>query len=210
MPIRQRRTQAERRAATRASLLDGTIATLSELGYARTTVKEICARAGVSAGALFGHYPTLTDLILAAAAEVSRRQVESFESYVAELPDAGDTRAVLARVRTGARDPINSAWIELLIAARTDATLRERIRPVGEAYAHAIMKASLRVPMLAALPHEIRRMVVTHVVHYFDGEALSAVLYPDAELDDRRLDMLTTLIESYVERKISHTGTNER
>jgi hypothetical protein len=64
--------------------------------------------------------------------------------------------------------------------------------------------------MLRALPYEIRLMVVTHVVHYFDGEALSAVLYPDAKLDDRRLDMLTTVIESYLERKISHTGTNDR
>lgn len=198
MPIRQRRTQAERRAATNASLLDGTISALSELGYARTTVKEICARAGVSAGALFGHYPTLTDLVLAAAEEVARRQIERFTQYVAELPNADDPLAVLPRVRAGARDPINAVWIELLVAARTDAALRERLKPVGGAYAAAMLEASKQVPMLRELRDDILQVVVSHVVHYFDGEALSAVLYSDAALDERRLAMLAGAVQVYV------------
>jgi AcrR family transcriptional regulator len=198
VPIRQRRTQAERRAATNASLLDGTISALSELGYARTTVKEICARAGVSAGALFGHYPTLTDLVLAAAEEVARRQIERFTQYVAELPNADDPLAVLPRVRAGARDPINAVWIELLVAARTDAALRERLKPVGGAYAAAMLEASKQVPMLRELRDDILQVVVSHVVHYFDGEALSAVLYSDAALDERRLAMLAGAVQVYV------------
>jgi AcrR family transcriptional regulator len=192
-----RRTQAERRAATNASLLDGTIAALSELGYARTTVKEICARAGVSAGALFGHYPTLIDLIMAAAEEVGRRQIAAFNAHVAALPDANPI-AVLPRVRAGARDPINAVWIELLVAARTDAALRERFKPVGDAYAAAMLEASKQVPVLRALPDDKRLAVVAHVIHYFDGEALSAVLYPDPDFDDRRMEMLATVLQAYV------------
>jgi AcrR family transcriptional regulator len=194
----RRRTQAERRAATNASLLDGTIAALSELGYARTTVKEICARAGVSAGALFGHYPTLTDLVLAAADEVARRQLDRFAEHVTNLADSDNPRETLLRVRANTRDPINAVWIELLVAARTDAALRERLKPVGAAYTRAMLKASKQVPALRALPDDIRQVVVAHVIHFFDGEALSAMLYPDADLDERRLAMLVTVIETYI------------
>ncbi|WP_163511354.1 TetR/AcrR family transcriptional regulator [Fodinicola acaciae] len=197
MAEQKRRTQAERRAATNASLLDGTISALSELGYARATVKEISARAGVSAGALFGHYATLTDLMLAAAEEVARRQIQRFTDYVAELPEA-DPVAVLPRVRAGARDPINAVWIELLVAARTDPVLRERLKPVAGAFAEAMLEASKQVPVLRALPDDKRLAVVAHVIHYFDGEALSAVLYPDVDFDQRRMDMIATMLQAYV------------
>jgi AcrR family transcriptional regulator len=47
-PVRTRRTQAERRAATRSALLDATIDALVEYGYANVTSAQIVQRAGVS------------------------------------------------------------------------------------------------------------------------------------------------------------------
>ena len=63
-----RRSQSERRAETIELLLDATIATIAELGYHRATTAEICARAGVTHGALFHHFETRIDLVLAALA----------------------------------------------------------------------------------------------------------------------------------------------
>jgi AcrR family transcriptional regulator len=87
----RRRTQAERSAETRSRLLDATIATLVESGYARTTTTAVCARAGVSNGSLLHHYGTRDRLLRAALeavyARLRLRVVEGLES----LPE-GDAR----------------------------------------------------------------------------------------------------------------------
>src|SRR5204862_5492808 len=65
---RQRRTQAERSAATQALLLDATIDSLVEVGYANTTTTGIAERAGVSRGAQMHHFPSKGELVAAAVA----------------------------------------------------------------------------------------------------------------------------------------------
>jgi AcrR family transcriptional regulator len=185
-----------------SSGFDGTISTLSERGYARTTVREICGRAGLSPGALFGRFDTLTDLMLAAAREVARRHVDAFARHVAELPDDRPS-TVLPLIRASARDPINAVWIELQVAARTDPVLRERLGPVVAEFAAAMLSAGDRLPLLRRVPEQARPVVVAHVVHYFDGEALSGVLYPHAEFDAQRMAMLTTVLELYLDAKAS-------
>src|SRR5680860_399919 len=87
-PGTRRRTQQERRDATMAKLLDGTIAALAEVGYARTTIKEICDRAGVSQGALFRYFDSRAALMAATAAEVGNRQFAAFAAAgAAEVDD---------------------------------------------------------------------------------------------------------------------------
>src|SRR3954451_22962343 len=66
---RPRRSQAERRADSRQRLLDAAIACLAEAGYARTTVAAVLARAGLSNGAMWRHFPTKAALVTAAVAE---------------------------------------------------------------------------------------------------------------------------------------------
>ncbi|PQM47106.1 putative HTH-type transcriptional regulator [Mycobacterium talmoniae] len=80
------RTQQQRREATVARLLDASIATIAEIGYARASAKVITARAGVSDGALFRHFDTMGDFMAATAHEVSRRQLDLFTKRVAEIP----------------------------------------------------------------------------------------------------------------------------
>src|SRR5258706_14432846 len=63
---RRRRTQAERRAGTRALLLEATVECLAERGYAGTTTTEVARRAGLSRGAQLHHFGTKTDLVTAA------------------------------------------------------------------------------------------------------------------------------------------------
>ncbi|HEX4222790.1 MAG TPA: TetR/AcrR family transcriptional regulator, partial [Pseudonocardiaceae bacterium] len=165
-----------------------------------TSVKEICARAGVSHGALFGRFPTLLDLVLAAAEEVARRQLANFTQGIAGLSDTDDVAAILALLRSSSRRPINAVWIELLVAARTDTELRDRLRPVANAYGAKIAAASRQVRALDRLPEPTRIAAVAHVIHYFDGEALSGVLYPDPEFDRLRMTLLTDLATGSVLR----------
>ena len=77
-PAPLRRTNAERSAATQARLLDATIESLVELGWAATSTTEVVRRAGVSRGAQVHHFPTKEDLVLAALDYLLERRLRAF------------------------------------------------------------------------------------------------------------------------------------
>jgi AcrR family transcriptional regulator len=61
-----RRTQEERSATTRQTVLDATIACLIDHGYHGATTTAIQERAGVSRGALTHQFPSKNELLAAA------------------------------------------------------------------------------------------------------------------------------------------------
>lgn len=126
-----RRSQADRRASTRARLLDATLACLVEQGYAGTTTAAIEARAGVSRGARLHHFPTKEELLVAAVAHLFEGIGERYAAGMAEAP-RGDDRA--QRFHVGYRllwdtydDESQAAVFELFVAARTNPALREAL-----------------------------------------------------------------------------------
>lgn len=127
---RTRRTQAERRAATRGALLDAALAALIEDGYANMTTRRVADRAGVSQGTQQHYFASKQDFVLEAmryaverlAGDVTRRidvpallAAERYEELLDEL----------WRLHTS---PTFLAAIELWSAARTDAELRKALR----------------------------------------------------------------------------------
>ena len=91
---------------TRARLLDAALALLSEGGYAAATVSNIAERVGVSAGALYRHFPSKAELFVevfraAAGRDLSvMRTVGSEGSAIARL-----ARAIAAHARRALADP---------------------------------------------------------------------------------------------------------
>ncbi|WP_225731446.1 MULTISPECIES: TetR/AcrR family transcriptional regulator [unclassified Nocardia] len=193
-----RRTQAQRRADTEAKLIEATIGSIVEIGYGRTTVKEICRRAGISHGGLFGRFETLFDLVVAAAVEVGRRQIESFTTGLARLTDPEDLGAVLELLRDNARKPINVVWIELTIAARTDPVLRAKLAPVRAEYGVAIAAAAERIPVLRSIPAEVVPYLGAIVLQRFDGDAIADAAYPEPEHDGPSLRVFTAVLDGYL------------
>lgn len=177
-----RRTQAERTATTVAALIDATIETIADLGYHRASLSEICTRAGVSKGGLFRHFDTRLDLVVAAAEEVGRRHLDGVRA-LGDVPVA----ELLEFARSRSRARINAVWFELLIAARTDTGLRERLTPVALALYDRIEEIALESTLWAAMDPEITRLAVTSVVHMFDGEAVIRAVLPRPELEEARL-----------------------
>ncbi|MGX1810763.1 TetR/AcrR family transcriptional regulator [Nocardia sp. NPDC055321] len=194
-----RRTQAERRAETSRLLIDATILTIVEAGYTGVTVKEVCWRAGVSHGGLFGRFDTLADLVAATAEEVGRRRMEQLATGMEELPDYGDIGEVLARWRAVAHDPLNAVWLELTVAARTDSALRERLRAVRAAYSPLPRTDGATIPALRGLTPEQLSALDSLVSTFFDGDAIHTALRPLSDADAPRVELLAAVLRHYLD-----------
>src|SRR5262245_31378341 len=134
-----RRTNPERSAATRGRLLDATIETLADLGYARTTTSEVAARAGVSRGAHLYHFRTREELIAAAVTHLFDRRVRELRAALTPLrAQVERALAVIDFLWAQASGSSFEAWIELCVAARTDVALRAQIRPLWSRFARVV------------------------------------------------------------------------
>jgi AcrR family transcriptional regulator len=142
-PVRKRRTQAERTAATRALLLDATVECLSKLGYARTTTVEIARRAGVSRGAQLHHFPAKVDLVTTAVEHLFGKLEREFRERISGLEKDNVAVAAIDLLWMQVSGSLFGAWLELLVAARTDARLRRRVAAMGKRFA-ATIEANFR------------------------------------------------------------------
>lgn len=135
------RTQAERSAATRTRLLDATVECLAEVGWARTTTTEVVRRAGVSRGAQVHHFPTKDDLVVAAIDHLFERRQAEFRDAFDDLPSAERTadRAVDLLWET-VQGATFAAWLEVVVAARTDDRLRQALEPVEHRFHQNVEK----------------------------------------------------------------------
>ncbi|TCJ16222.1 TetR/AcrR family transcriptional regulator [Rubrobacter taiwanensis] len=89
--VKRRRTQAERRAATRRALLDAARALFAEKGYHGTAAEEIVRRAGLTRGALYHHFEDKKDLFRVVVDEMESEideEIEKAERAEARLPEA--------------------------------------------------------------------------------------------------------------------------
>ena len=86
--IKDRRTQAERRAVTRRALLDAARSVFAEKGYHEAAAEEIVRRAGLTRGALYHHFKDKKDLFRVVVDEMEGEideQIEAAESAHSDL-----------------------------------------------------------------------------------------------------------------------------
>lgn len=153
--IRPRRTQAERRAATRTALLEACVDCLLELGYTRLTTAAVVARAGVSRGAQAHHFSTKAELVVAALRHLSDR----LAAEVGQVPPRRGTDPSAARgelldlLWAVHSDRVFPALMELWAAARTDAELRVTLADFERELTRQILgHCQRRLPELAGHP----------------------------------------------------------
>jgi AcrR family transcriptional regulator len=130
-------TQVERSAATRGKLLDATIECLSELGWSATTTTVIAERAGVSRGAQLHHFPTKDKLVLTAIDHLLQQRDAEFRAKFTKLERRGPAEAI-ELLWTMVSGRTFDAWLELVVAARTDAELRPAVRELTRRFAQRV------------------------------------------------------------------------
>ena len=194
------RTQQQRREETIARLLDASIDTIIEVGYARTSAALIAKRAQVSDGAIFRHFPTMRDLMAATLDEAGRRQLEMATTRFAAIPaDRPALEEMLTIISDITGNPINAVIHELWMAARTDEMLRDTLREAMTAYAANIYDAARAVPSAdeaEALGEENFAALVAVLINTFDGAAMVRHVLPQPEIEERRIPLLLSLLTS--------------
>src|SRR5260370_3032586 len=134
-----RLTQDEKTAETRRRLLDSAILCLIDRGYANTTTSEGAERAGLSRGAQLYHFPRKEELLTSAVDHLFHLMFSEMKEKVGRLGNENDRRAaaidLLWEIANG---PLATAWIELVVASRTDSYLRGAVTTVNDRMAEFI------------------------------------------------------------------------
>ncbi|MEP2717343.1 TetR/AcrR family transcriptional regulator [Pseudophaeobacter sp.] len=135
-----KRGNPARVAKTRGKIFDAVITSLDEVGYSECSINRVQTLAGVSRGALTHHFPSKEEMMV--------KTLEHLLAPVRGPKQPGDEASLLRHVEEAAtlqeelhllwRRVINTregrALMEILVAARTDAALSERITPALWAY----------------------------------------------------------------------------
>lgn len=188
------RTQAERRAATRRRLLDAATEVLVAQGYARAPVQAIVSQAGLSQGALFGHFDTRLDLMRAVADDVGDRLIHAYADAFRQAGSEGSgdwLRAALELVRSNCRSRLHQAWFELLMAARSDIDLHAALAPAWSRHMTRVQRmAAQLMPAAAARMGADFEVSVDAAVTLLHGEAVDNFVRADAAADEARMRWL--------------------
>ncbi len=119
----------------RTRLLDATIYVIASDGWTNASTAKICEKAGVSRGAQTHHFPTRNDLMLAAVSENSERYKRRIESENTGLAERGDPFRNYLKLLWDAcfEEEFVKSWLEVMMAARTDAELIEVVQKLDAA-----------------------------------------------------------------------------
>jgi AcrR family transcriptional regulator len=197
-----RRSQEERSAATRQLLLDATIECLIEFGYAGTSTTEIVGRAGVSRGAQVHHFPTKNDLVQSAVAHLALRQDAELRRQFARVKASGDRVSqaidVLWSAFTG---PLFVAGIELIVAARTDPSLREALAGLEAGIASGIRLVCDELFGSSTMRRRSARDAVDLTIGMMHGLAFGRLVDGSRERENRLLETWKRAIRPLLEEK---------
>ncbi|MEU4839717.1 TetR/AcrR family transcriptional regulator [Nocardia testacea] len=180
-------TRREQHARTHEALLDATMRCLVEHGYAGTTTQRIQEAAGVSRGALLHHFPSKSELLVAAIHHIADIRLRHFGEVVADLGDGPEALAQLVRaIRSAMTGPPFQAALELWAASRTDTQLRAALLPAEKRLGSAL-RAMFRQHAGIADPEAARTAFET-LMALVRGLELTRLMRADPTMADRIVD----------------------
>lgn len=151
------RWQQQKAARTRQAILEAASQCLIERGYSGLTTVEIIERAKVSRGAMHHHFTNRAELLSGLIDYVLHRRLERFlADYLAQIHGIhrSDAVAVATEVHWNSlKAPEFTAFLELMMAARTDQQLADLLIPATKAFENEWMSEMKRaMPQQASYP----------------------------------------------------------
>lgn len=191
-----------RRAATRQRLLDAALDVFADQGFGRTTVEQVCDRAGFTRGAFYSNFSSLDELFLAMWEQKSQLMVAGLGHVLRErMPERVETvREAVEFALTAV--PVDEDWYRVTAEFTAYALRTPGMRSVMAAREHSIQQALLPVivEVLALSGREVvdRDALGQALVAVHDGTLVQCLIEPDNELiRTRRTDLFVLVVEHH-------------
>ena len=187
------RTQAERRAATRAELLAAAEQRIAERGFSDASLADIAGAAGVSKGAIYHHFQSKDELLLALLEQRFEERIAAV-ARIAVAPGAEATQRLVDEI------PVDRRWTLLFLefvirAAREDrfrVELRGRLDRLREHSARGIEAFLEREGIEPDLGAEELALAVAALGN---GLAIEALIDPGRSTDPLYASVLALMLD---------------
>ena len=153
-------------------MLEATIALLIERGYAGLTVDDVSSYSGLTNGARAHHFATKLDLIVETFKYLYHPVIESSrESAAAARNDPDPIGAFFHHSARIFLIPQAVAFNELMMGARTDVALRERILPLIDMQHQDVHLPWIEMLTERGYPRELVEKMMIATMFFFRGVA---------------------------------------
>ncbi|AOW91600.1 TetR family transcriptional regulator [Rhodococcus sp. WMMA185] len=210
------RRVTKRRGRTRQRLLDAAVEVFAENGFGRSTVEQVCERAGYTRGAFYSNFASLDEMFFAMWEQRSNSMLD-------RIRDAADSSTVALaqltpddKLRTGTAlvldaVPVDDYWYrinaEFTAHALRNPSLKKALAAREETILHTIM------PILEKALTRLGRRIVGDppvlgraLVALHDGTTVQCLIEDDnASARELRLDLFTHVVAAYTEPDTTNT-----
>jgi hypothetical protein len=136
--------------------------------------------------------------VVAAVGHLTERRREDMRAAAADLPDSGRTRAVLEILSQQFVSPVFFAALELWVAARTDAGLRDEVAPLERRVGRDTHAYALELLAIDETRGDNRQLVQA-TLDLLRGLGLAASLSDDAKRRAAVLDSWAVVLDHELE-----------
>ena len=178
------RRQVDKFAERRAQLAAAALQTLAELGYARTSLREIAQNSEFSHGVLHYYFSDKIELITCCVRQYKAECVKRYDSVVADSGSAQELKAGFGAVMAGTlRDEgtMHRLWYDLRNQSLFDDAYSADVQEIDQSLERMIWRIVSRYSELSGAPVLLSRAAAYAVYDGLFQHALSRYLAGDAD-----------------------------
>jgi AcrR family transcriptional regulator len=178
-------------ASTRDRIVEATLRTVRERGFADTTARAIANTGGFNQALIFYHFGSLDRLLQEAFAEASTRQIEKYRAAAAQVTSLSDLVRIARRLHDEDMESGAVTVVTQLMAAASEPEERGALLDRFDGWIHLVEEALERAvgssPIAAVVP---AREAAYAIAAMFLGIELMARLDPARSEAEAVFDML--------------------
>ena len=163
------RRQVDKFAERRAELAAAALQTLAELGYARTSLRDIAQNSNFSHGVLHYYFSDKIELITYCVRQYKAECVTRYDNIVATATSAEELRVGIGAVMAGTlREDarLHRLWYDLRNQSLFDESFRDDVQDIDQSLERMIWRIASRYSDLAGAPLTVSSSVAYAI---FDG-----------------------------------------
>jgi TetR/AcrR family transcriptional regulator, transcriptional repressor of bet genes len=186
-PTKTTRRPVDKFDARRDQLAESALKTLGDLGYARTTLREIANNSTFSHGVVHYYFEDKLELVIYSVRYYKARCVTRYDSVVADSTTAdGLLDAFAAKLAETIREeaPMHRLWYDLRTQSMFEEQLREAVTLIDKTLEEMIWRVVSRYAELAGRPPALSPPVAYGVLDGLFQQALLAYVGGHTEVLD--------------------------